>query len=301
MRVSRRGFIAGSSAAAAYAAVFSSHDAAFAEAPRLPLGLQLYSVRQQLAKDFEGTLAQVASVGYREVEAAGFFGKSAAVVKQAMEKVTLRCVSSHHPFADLNQNFDKLLAFNKELGVEYLICSSPGFKAAAGPDAPGHPRLLTMDDWRWNAEQFNRMGEKSLAAGIRFGYHNHVREFAVTDGVVPYTELLRLTDPAKVTMELDCGWAVVGKFKPVDLLRDYPGRFSMLHIKDFRAAPSTGTEAHEPTVTELGRGDIDYRPILQQAARTQKIKHMFVEQEAFDMPYMQSLKVDADYLRGLGV
>jgi hypothetical protein len=77
----------------------------------------------------------------------------------------------------------------------------------------------------------------------------------------------------------------------------------MLHVKDFKANASagTGTDAHEPTVTELGLGSIDYRPIFQQAAKTQKIKHMFVEQEAFDMPYMQSLKVDADYMRGLKV
>jgi sugar phosphate isomerase/epimerase len=147
------------------------------------------------------------------------------------------------------------------------------------------------------------MGEKAAAAGIHFGYHNHVHEFAAVDGVVPYMELLRMTDPSKVTLELDCGWAIVAGAKPVDLLRDHPGRFSMLHVKDFKANASTGAgaEAHEPTVTELGMGSIDYRPIFQQAAKTQKIKHMFVEQEAFDMPYMQSLKVDADYMRGLKV
>jgi len=301
--ISRRSFLGRASAAATYAAMSSRTVVSYAEPLGLPLGLQLYSVRQQLAQDYEGTLAQVGSVGYREVEAAGFYQRSATDVKQAMQKANLRCVSAHFPFADLHSRYDEILSFSKELGIEYLICSSPGVKTPAASAGSGHGRVLTLDDWRWNAEQFNLMGEKSAAVGIHFGYHNHVHEFAVVDGVVPYMELLRMTDPSKVTLELDCGWAVVAGFKPVDLLRDHPGRFSMLHVKDFKAnaSPGAGADAHEPTVTELGLGSIDYRPIFQQAAKTQKIKHMFVEQEAFDMPYMQSLKVDADYMCSLKV
>jgi sugar phosphate isomerase/epimerase len=288
--ISRRTFLG-----SATAVTLCRNHSLYAEPLGLPLGIQLYSVRQQLAKDYETTLADVGSVGYREVEAAGFYQHSATDVKQAMAKAQLRCVSSHHPFADLRPRFDELLAFNKELGVEYMICSSPGFKT---PTESDRTRTLSLDDWRWNAEQFNLMGTKAAAVGIHFGYHNHVKEFALTEGAVPYMELLRLTDPAKVTLELDCGWAIVAGAKPVDLLRDHPGRFSMLHVKDFKSGNAAGIE---PTVTELGLGSIDYRPIFQQAAKTQKIKHAFVEQEAFDMPYMQSLKVDADYMRGLKV
>jgi len=229
-------------------------------------------------------------------------GPSEGDVKQAMQKANLRCVSSHVPFGELHQHFDEHLAYNKELGVEYLICSSPGMKAPSDGSNTTR-RTLTLDDWRYNAEQFNIMGEKTVAAGMRFGYHNHFHEFIPVDGVVPYMEILRITDPAKVTLELDCGWTVVGGFKPVEVLRDYPNRFSMLHVKDFKVAAGTtaGPGTPEPTVTELGMGSIDYRPIFQQAAKTQKIKHMFVEQEAFDMPYMQSLKVDADYIQNLKV
>jgi sugar phosphate isomerase/epimerase len=290
--ISRRSFIG----RAAAVAVCSRAIGSYAEPLGLPLGLQLYSVRQQLTTDYDGTLAQVSSAGYREVEAAGFYQKSAADVKQAMQKAHLRCVSSHHPFADLNARFDEILAFNKALGVEFMICSSPGYKTPAVSPATDRGRVLTLDDWRWNAEQFNIMGKKTAAVGIHFGYHNHVHEFAATEGVVPYMELLRITDPSKVTLELDCGWAVVAGFNPVDLLRDHPGRFSLLHVKDFKAITAGTADKHEPTVTELGMGSIDYHPIFQQAAKTQKIKHMFVEQEAFDMPYMQSLKVDADFM-----
>lgn len=299
--ISRRRFLGSASTAAVYAAIAGRSEVSYAAPLGLPLGLQLYSVRQQLAKDYEGTLAEVSKAGYREVEAAGFYQRSAADVKQAMLKANLRCVSAHHPFAELHQQFDEILSFHKELGVEYLICASPGFKSPAAPDATSRTRALTLDDWRWNAEQFNVMGEKARAAGIKFGYHNHIHEFAAIDGVVPYMELLRITDPAKVTLELDCGWAVVAGVKPVDLLRNYPGRFSMLHVKDFKLAPGTGAGPQEAKVTELGQGSIDYRPILQQAAKTQKIRHMFVEQEAFDMPWTQSLKVDADYMRRLNV
>jgi sugar phosphate isomerase/epimerase len=295
--ISRRKFLRNVSAATAYTAVSLRSSVSYAEPLGLPLGLQLYSVREQLAKDYEGTLAQVGSAGYREVEAAGFYQRSAADVKHAMQKANLRCVSAHFPFADLHARYDEILTYSKELGLEYLICSSPGFKTPASGSGSDRGRVLTLDDWRWNAEQFNLMGAKAAAAGIHFGYHNHVHEFAAVDGVVPYMELLRLTDPSKVTLELDCGWATVAGTSPVNLLRDYPQRFSMLHVKDFKAG--AGSDAHEPTVTELGLGSIDYRPIFRQCAKTQQIKHMFVEQEAFDMPYLQSLKVDADYMRGL--
>jgi sugar phosphate isomerase/epimerase len=263
----------------------------------LPLGIQLYSVRQQLAQDYDKTLAEVASVGYKEVEAAGFYNKTAAQVKESMQKAGLKCVSSHHPYGDLRKKFDELLAFNKEVGVQYLICSSPGPKdTTPGPD--GKPKAMTLDDWKWIAEEFNKLGEKTQAAGIMFGYHNHVHEFDNLNGGVPYAELLRITDPKKVTLELDCGWVKVAGHDPVQLMRDHPNRFSMLHVKDFKLPAAPGTEAK---VTELGMGTIDYKPIFAQAAKTQKIKHMFVEQEAFDMPYMESLKVDADYMRNLKV
>jgi sugar phosphate isomerase/epimerase len=293
---SRRRFVAQASAAALYAA--TNRSVAHATPLGLPLAIQLYSVRQQLPQDFQGTLQQVANAGFREVESAGYFGKSAAEVKQALQKSGLHCVSSHHSHADLRQKFDELLAFDKEIGVSYFICSSPTFREPLPAGAPADSRAMTLDDWRWNAEQFNKMAEKTAALGIRFGYHNHVHEFEPINGTVPYMELLRIMDPAKTTLELDCGWAMVAGIKPQDLMRDHPNRFSMLHIKDFKD-PAAGLKGAK--VTELGKGDIDYRPIFQQAAKTQKIRHAFVEQEAFDMPWLDSLKVDADYIRGLNV
>jgi sugar phosphate isomerase/epimerase len=110
---------------------------------------------------------------------------------------------------------------------------------------------------------------------------------------------MKLTDPAKVTMELDCGWAVVAGQNPADLLTRYPTRFSMLHVKDFKLTPASTPSNHPPS-TEMGHGTIDYHPIFEAAKKT-NLKHAFVEQEEFDLPQMEALKIDADYMRAVTV
>ncbi|WP_433973328.1 sugar phosphate isomerase/epimerase family protein [Tunturiibacter lichenicola] len=294
-QISRRKFIG---ATAAVAALTLADRNMFANPLGLPLGIQLYSVRQQMAEDFEGTLAAVSAAGYTEVEAAALPKKTAQEVRAALDKANLRCVSAHHPFADLHARFDEIVAYDKQIGAQFIICASPGYRTPAAAGTPGGAPFA-LDDWHYNAEQFNIMGEKTAAAGIQFGYHNHVREFAVTDGKTPYMELLRLTDPKKVTFELDCGWAIVAGMHPVEILKNNPNRISMLHVKDFKLTATPPADPHDAKVTELGRGTIDYVPIFAQAARTQHIQHAFVEQEAFDIPWKESLKVDADYLRSL--
>jgi len=268
----------------------------------LPIGLQLYSVRDLLPKDYEGTLRQLGALGYREVEAAGFFGHSPSEVKQAMDHASLRCVSAHYPLKDLLPKVDEVIQFGKDLGLKYIVCASPWLKDPSRVKDPGSRAArdaMTLDDWRWNAEQFNRIGERVNAAGIRFAYHNHTAEFRAEKGVVFYDELLRATDPAKVTMEMDCGWVAVGGKNPADYLKRDPTRFSMLHVKDFNMSGVTAISEPPPS-TEMGRGTIDYRPIFEAAKKT-GIEHAFVEQEEFDMPAMEALKIDADYMRALTI
>ncbi len=266
----------------------------------LPLGLELYSVRELLPHDYQGTLNQVAALGYREVEAAGFYKYSPSQVKQAMEKAGLRCVGAHYGFDVLRDHLDETIAFSKAAGLEYIVCPGPGHKNPNQKrNHPANAPDFTLEEWRWNAGQLNKFGEKVHAAGLIFGYHNHTREFRKQDGIVPYNELMRLTDPSKVTMEMDCGWVIVGGGNPIELLHRYPTRISMLHVKDFTTTHSPDPESAPPKASELGRGVIDYRPIFAAAARTGHIKHCFVEQEEFDMPPMESLKIDADYMRKL--
>lgn len=300
-RISRRIFIKTASASAAYVALASSISRLTANPLGLPIGLQLYSVRDMLPKDYEGTLRQLGAMGYREVEAAGFFGRSPGEVKQAMDRAGLNCISAHYPLRDLLAKVDEVIQFGKELELKYIVCASPWLKDPSRVKDPGSRAArdaMTLDDWRWNAEQFNRIGERINAVGLRFAYHNHTAEFRAENGVVFYDELLRATDPAKVTMELDCGWVVVGGKNPVDYLTRYPTRFSMLHVKDFKMSGARASAA--PPSTELGRGTIAYRPIFEAAKKT-AVKHAFVEQEEFDMPAMEALKIDADYMRALTV
>jgi sugar phosphate isomerase/epimerase len=285
---SRRAFLKQASATAAVTSMLLKTPKLSATPLGLPLGLQLYSVREQLPKDYEGTLQRLAAIGYREVEAAGFYDHDAAQVSAAMKNAGLRCVSAHYSYDNLHPVLDTVLEFGNKLGLGYIICSFPGRKVPM-PGAKG----FTIEDWRWNAEQFNQIGEKVNAAGMRFGYHNHAMEFPPQDGIVPYDELLRLTDPAKVTMEMDCGWVVVGGADPVAYFHKYPDRFSMLHVKDFKSIPK---DAREAVPTEMGQGVIDYKPIFAAANRA-AVKHIFVEQEAFDVPWTQSLEIDATYMK----
>jgi sugar phosphate isomerase/epimerase len=304
-RVSRRTFLetaVKTASAAACAAVWTGASRLMANPLGLPIGLQLYSVRDLLPKDYEGTLRQLGALGYREVEAAGFFGHTPAQVKQAMDQAGLTCVSAHYPLRDLLPKVDETIQFGKDLGLRYIVCASPWLKDPSRVKDPGSRAArdaMTLDDWRWNAEQFNRIGEHVNAAGIRFAYHNHTAEFRSENGVVFYDELMKATDPAKVTFEMDCGWVVVGGKNPVDYLTRYPTRISMLHVKEFKMSGWTpGSEP--PPSTEMGRGSIDYRPIFE-AAKKARIEHAFVEQEEFDMQPMDALKIDADYMRALTV
>jgi sugar phosphate isomerase/epimerase len=294
--VTRRDFIGG---AAAFAAL-SSAEFSFGMPLGLTPGIQLYSVREQMAKDFEGALAGVRAAGFLVVESASLPKKPAAEIRRALDKAGLQCVSSHRSFTDVTTDLDATTEFEKTIGVSYIICPGPGRRNPPASGAKAGP--LTIDDWKYNAEEFNKTGEKLKKAGITFGYHNHWVEFQPVEGKAPLEVLLAQCEPDKTTFEMDCGWVKVAGQDPVALMKDYPQRFSMLHVKDFHLPANISFATHEEAkVTELGRGSIDYRPIFRQAAENQKIAHAFVEQESFDIPWQESLKVDADYLKNLSI
>src|SRR5579863_8253458 len=170
-RISRRTFLKTASASVASATVWSSAPWLMANPLGLPLGLQLYSVRDVLPKDYQGTLRQLATLGYREVEAAGFFNHSASEVKQAMAQAGLTCVSAHYPLKDLLPKVDEVVQYGKDLGLKYIVCAAPMLKDASRVKGAGFlaaGEAMTLDDWRWNADQFNHIGERVHAAGMRF-------------------------------------------------------------------------------------------------------------------------------------
>jgi len=264
-----------------------------------PIGLQLYSVREFLPTDYAGTLKQLGAMGYQEVEAAGFFNHSAAEVKQAMSDAGLRCVSAHYALADLKPHLDEIVAYGKSLGLSFIICSAPMMRdpsRAKGLSWNATMEAVSLDDWKWNADQFNEIGAKVKDAGIQFGYHNHFVEFHRKEGGVrPYDVILKTTDPQLVTLEMDVGWVVIGGGKPEEYLTQYPTRFTQLHVKQFKL--ENWKPGEEPISTEMTQGSLDYKSIFAAAKKT-SVQHIYVEQEAFpDMPAMPALKVDAEWLK----
>jgi sugar phosphate isomerase/epimerase len=255
----------------------------------LPIGLQLYSVRDLLPKDFDGTLAKVRADGYTEVEAAGYWDRTAPDFRKAMDKAGLRCTSTHHTLALLLEHGDELIEYGHALGLDYIICPWPRRR---DPALAGE---LTLDDWRWVAGELNRIGEKVKAAGMVFGYHNHGPEFGSEGGrgdhVVFYDELLRLTDPKLVCFEMDCGWVSSAGRNPVDYLAKTPDRFPLLHVKDM--VKGANDQFHS---TVMGRGVVDYKPILRAATG---LKRYYIEQEEFDMDPIEALRLDAEYMKNL--
>jgi len=280
---SRRRFLEASAAAAASLATRRLSAAPLG----VPIGLQLYSVRELLPKDFDGTLAKLASAGYVEVEAAGYYDRTAAQFRHAMDQAGLRCISTHHPMSLLRPHLDEYIEYAHNLGLEYIVCPSAMHR---DPAAKGE---LNLEDWRWVAGELNLIGQKVRAAGMTFGYHNHGPEFGAENGIVFYDELLRLTDPGLVIFEMDCGWVFAAGRNPLDYLSKTPQRFPLLHVKDM-ARNAKGEYAS----TVLGRGAMHYAPILRAATG---LKHYFIEQEEFDIDPMEALRLDADYMRKLNV
>jgi sugar phosphate isomerase/epimerase len=274
------------SSAVAAAAVLGA-DRLAAKTLNMPIGLQLYSVRELLPKDFDGTLKAVHDAGYTVVEAAGYFDRTAPDFRHAMDKAGLRCISTHHPLAPLRAHLDEFIEYGHNLGLEYIVCPSPMHR---DPNAHGP---LNLDDWHFTADELNRIGEKVKAAGMSFGYHNHTPEFGTEGGVTFYDELLRLTDPKLVFFEMDCGWVAAAGRNPVDYLSKTPARFPLLHVKDMARKPDGTWDS-----TIMGQGTVDYKPILRAATG---LKNYFIEQEEFTRDPIESLRLDADYMRKLNL
>jgi sugar phosphate isomerase/epimerase len=274
------------SSAVAAAAVLGA-DRLAAKTLGLPIGLQLYSVRELLPKDFDGTLKAVHDAGYPEVEAAGYFDRTAPDFRKAMDQAGLRCISTHHPLTPLRAHVDEFIEYGHTLGLNYIVCPSPAHR---DPNAKGP---LNLDDWHFTADELNRIGEKVNAAGMRFGYHNHTPEFGTEAGVTFYDELLRLTDPKLVFFEMDCGWVAAAGRNPVDYLSKSPERFPLLHVKDMARKPDGHFDS-----TVMGEGTVDYKPILRAATG---LKHYFIEQEEFTRDPIESLRADAEYMRKLNL
>jgi sugar phosphate isomerase/epimerase len=306
MASSRREFVIGGAGTLATAAIALSGPTEIHANPLgKPIGLELYTVGAELDKDYDGTLRQIAAIGYKEVETGVSSKKTAAEVKKSLREAGLGCQALHMGMGGIGE----ALPYAKEIGVRYLISS------VTLPEAPepgkfdlnafiARLRRLTLDDYKRIAERCNQMGEQAKKAGLQFGYHNHNFEFKPLDGgAIGYDVVLRETDPSLVKFELDCGWMAAAGHNPVAYLRKYPGRYRLLHIKDFQrtSSPSISLdESMRPKSAELGRGHVDYKPIFAAAKKTE-VELYYVEQEPpfTTTPAMEAIKIDYDYLHSL--
>ncbi len=315
---SRRDFVVAGSAVAVSAASLLASRRAFAGPAGFANGIQLYTVNQALAKDAAGTLQQLKAIGYTEVEAAGQAAQPGAGTgpvsmkdfRAMLDAAGLACPSAHLQLTapDLSAQFEDAHV----LGAHYAVSSvlrkfDPAFMKAAmasmkdpSVKAPPVPSL-GIDGFRKMAAQMNDVGAKARAAGLQYAYHNHNFEFEkMPDGSPGYDVLLKETDAALVKFEIDCGWMTVAGYSPVEYFNKYPGRFRMLHIKDFKPVAKPTTElmgSGRPVGVDLGKGYIDYKPIFA-AARGAGIEHVFAEQEApFTQSQMESAKLDYAFLQ----
>jgi sugar phosphate isomerase/epimerase len=263
-----------------------------------PIGLQIYTVREAAAKDLSGTLKAIAEIGYSEIELAGQPAQSVAEMRKLLADYGLTVPSMHTNMGDLQKSAQERIEYARALGVQYLVCSFPSTADSRSIPIDSMAAGMTLDDWKWNAEQLNRVGELARKAGVRCGYHNHNMEFRSYNGVVAFDELLRLTDPALVTIELDIGWVVTAGEDPVARLRKHADRVSLLHIKDVRKDLQVTHELRTQT-TEVGSGKVDWKAFFA-AANPTKIRHYFVEQENFERTPLEAVKISFDHLRKLG-
>ncbi len=255
----------------------------------LPVGIQPWTVRNELQRDVDGTLKQLAAMGYQEIEVAvPFYGKQVAELRSLLKSLGLSSPSGSFAYPKDDSEWDRSIEQAATLEMKYMITSAPS------------QWQKTLDGWKRAATRFNELGARCRKQGMVFAYHNHHFEYKVLDGVVAYDELLRSTDPASVVMEMDTFWTIFAGKDPVEYFQKYPGRFPLLHIKDLKSGypPSTDAVKGNP-FAEVGQGIIDWKRIFKAAKAG--LKHYFVEQDRWDREPLESARMSCDYLKKLKV
>jgi len=241
------------------------------------IGVQLYTVRDALKADFDGTLQKVAAIGYKEVEFAGYMGRTPEAVRASLKSAGLSAPAEDVGLEVPARDWSSSVAAAHTVGHESLV--------VAWIDAA---RRSTIDEYKRIADIFNQLGRQANAAGLRFGYHNHAYEMAPLEGQVPYDVLLQHTDPDLVCFEMDLYWTTDGGKDPLTYFAKYPGRFPLVHVKDRTASGQ---------MVDVGQGTIDWSAIF--AKRKQAgIKHEFVEHDEPGDPFA-SIAASYSYLKAL--
>ena len=284
--IARRAFLSSAAATAAAALLPAATKPTF----RAPVGLALYSLRYIAEKDLPKALATARELGFEEVETGDLHGRTAAEFQALLKAAGLHAASFGASYEALEKDVEAVAAQAQALGARYVVCAT----------IPHSAKHVSVADCQPAAEHLNRWGERLAAAGLSLCYHTHGTEFdASPDGTV-FDTLARLTNPKFINFEMDIFWIVYGYQDPVRLLRRYPGRFPLMHVKDLRKGTPLGgspADVQEDDSVPLGTGLVNVRAALL-TAQAVGVQHYFLEEEAVDavpqirqsLKYLQSLR-----------
>ncbi|MDF2835044.1 MAG: Xylose isomerase domain protein barrel [Paenibacillus sp.] len=248
---------------------------------RMGIGLQMYTLRDVTAVDFEGTLRKVAAMGYEGVEFAGYGDIEAEQMSKLLKELNLKAIGSHIGLHLLESNLENEIAYLKTIGAQYAIC----------PWLPMESR--DTEAWRGHLVQFEQFGKRFREEGIAFAYHNHEFEFEVEiDGEIVFDALYDRIAPEHLQVEMDIGWVQYAGKDPIDYIKKYTDRLPLLHLKDFRA----GEKGKGIDTVELGRGDLPLVPIIG-AASEANVEWLIVEQDTCANPPLESVAESIEWLK----
>ena len=247
---------------------------------RIPIALQLYSVRKECEQDLPGTLESVARMGYEGVEFAGYYGRSAADLRSMLDGLGLKCAGTHTGLNTiLGDELERTAEFARTLGHRYLI-------------VPGLPpeRRASREAWLETAHIFTRAAEQAKQYGMLVGYHNHAIEFQPMDGELPWDTFFSNT-PQDVVMQVDIGNALHGGGDPVPYIERYPGRALTVHLKEHSATNDKAL---------LGEGDVDWPRVFQLCETVGRTEWYIVEQESYAHPPVECVDRCLQNLKAMG-
>jgi sugar phosphate isomerase/epimerase len=286
--INRRDFLKQTGALAAGALTLSQTDVLANKSVGV-FGLQLYSVRDVLPKDPKGVMTQLAQMGYRQFESYGgdkgfLWGMSPKEIKSFLDGLNVKMVSTHFDYGGQQNKPDELkksIDMAAEAGLKYLLCPY------LGPQK-------SMDDWKRIAEKFNTNGELIGKSGLKFGYHNHDYSFRPLEGQIPQEYLLANTDPKNVMFELDLCWIEAAGQNAAEHLKKYGKRYELCHIKDYNLVNGKVVQ------NDIGKGVVNYKHIVHTAMQN-GMKYFLVEQEQYPVSPMESMKMNAEYMKKLSI
>ncbi|WP_337102548.1 sugar phosphate isomerase/epimerase family protein [Paenibacillus sp. YIM B09110] len=248
---------------------------------RMGIGLQLFTVRKDLAQDFTGTLRRVAELGYEGVEFAGYGGLPAEELNDLLQQLNLKAIGAHVSLANMKADLNKEMEYLHAIGARYLVCPHIADEDRQSPEA-----------WQSLFDYFAEAGHQVKKKALQFAYHNHAFEFEmkVNDQFV-FDAMYASVAPEALQVELDAGWVQYAGHDALQYIAKYAGRLPLLHLKDFKGV----VNGHINTV-ELGEGDIDL-PAVIQAGSDAGVEWIIVEQDRCENPPLESIAASYDWLK----